>query len=284
MARKDLHEANRLTWNAATAAHESHKGGQARFLREGGSTLFPEELALLGPLAGKRLAHLQCNAGADSLSLAARGARVTGVDISDVAVDRARALSRDTGLAATFERADVLDWLQEAPECRFDLAFSSYGAILWLSDLGAWARGLARVLAPGGRFCLVEFHPVLGLFEPGPDGRLQLTHPYGGGVHVQTPGVGDYVAQSGEGLVPWGYEEGVKDFRNPHPDHSFQWGLADVVGALLAAGLTLERFEEYPYANGCRLLPGMREVGPRRYALAEDVPALPLMYALSARR
>lgn len=284
MPRKDLHEANRLTWNAATAAHNSHKGDQARFLREGGSTLFPEELALLGPLEGQRLLHLQCNAGQDSLSLAARGARVTGVDISDEAIAFATRLSRDAGLPATFERADVFDWLEAAPPARFDLAFSSYGAIPWLSELGAWARGLARVLAPGGHFALVEFHPFFWCFEPDAQGRLQLAYPYAGGAHVQTAGVGDYVAQSAEGLVPWGFEPGVQGFVNPHPDHSFQWGLADVLGALLAAGFTLERFEEYPWANGCRLLPGMREVGPRRYALPEGVPALPLMYGLRARR
>ena len=38
--RKDLHEANRLSWNAATQAHNSHKIDQAGFLRRGGSTLF----------------------------------------------------------------------------------------------------------------------------------------------------------------------------------------------------------------------------------------------------
>ena len=84
--RKDLHEANRLSWNAATQAHNSHKIDQAGFLRRGGSTLFAEELALLGDVRGLRIAHLQCNAGQDSLSLAALGALVTGVDISDEAI------------------------------------------------------------------------------------------------------------------------------------------------------------------------------------------------------
>ena len=44
----DLHEANRLSWNAATVAHNSHKGDQAAFFRKGCSTLFPEEAGLLG--------------------------------------------------------------------------------------------------------------------------------------------------------------------------------------------------------------------------------------------
>ena len=43
----DLHEANRASWNAATRAHNTHKVDQAAFHRGGGSTLFPEELALL---------------------------------------------------------------------------------------------------------------------------------------------------------------------------------------------------------------------------------------------
>ena len=58
--RKDLHEANRLSWNAATQAHNSHKIDQAGFLRRGGSTLFAEELALLGDV--RAYASLICSA------------------------------------------------------------------------------------------------------------------------------------------------------------------------------------------------------------------------------
>ena len=35
--RRDLHEANRLSWNEATRAHNSHKGDQAAFFRAGAS-------------------------------------------------------------------------------------------------------------------------------------------------------------------------------------------------------------------------------------------------------
>ncbi len=67
MPRPDLHEDNRIAWNAATAAHNSHKLDQAAFLRDGGTTLFQEEIGLLGDLSGRSLTHLQCNAGQDSL-------------------------------------------------------------------------------------------------------------------------------------------------------------------------------------------------------------------------
>jgi SAM-dependent methyltransferase len=283
--RRDLHEANRRSWNAATAAHNSHKGDQAAWLRAGGSTLFPEERELLGDMAGRTLLHLQCNAGQDTLSLAALGATATGVDISDEAVAFARRLSAESGIPAEFERADVYDWLAEAGRAgrRWDRVFSSYGALCWLSDVGAWARGIAGVLAPGGRFVLVEFHPAAMMF----DERLRLRHPYSGaGEPISSEnGVGDYVAGSGEGLLHGAeYQEGVVDFRNPHPSHEFAWGVADVVEALLEAGLALEALREWPYSNGCALFEGMRPLPGRRWAPPEGVPAIPLMYGLAARK
>ncbi|HEX2211230.1 MAG TPA: class I SAM-dependent methyltransferase, partial [Longimicrobium sp.] len=202
MIRTDIHEANRLSWNAATQAHNSHKANQAAFLRAGGSTLFPEELELLGEIAGKTLVHLQCNSGQDTLSLARLGARVTGVDISDTAIEFARRLSEESGIAATFEPADVYAWMDAAARegRRFDRAFSSYGVVSWISDLQAWARGIAGILAPGGRFVLVEFHPAATMF----DERMRLTYPYssGGEPIVTETGVGDYVRDSPAGLAP----------------------------------------------------------------------------------
>jgi 2-polyprenyl-3-methyl-5-hydroxy-6-metoxy-1,4-benzoquinol methylase len=284
MPRKDLHEANRLAWNAATVAHNSHKADQAGFLREGGTTLFPEEVELLGDLAGRSLIHLQCNAGQDTLCLARLGATVTGVDISDEAIAFARQFSADTGIPATFARADVYDWLAEAAQqpARYDVVFSSYGALVWLSDIRAWARGIASILKPGGRLVVVEFHPFAMTFE----WDWSHKHPY---FAEGTPlsyehGVGDYVAMAGEALAPSGYLEGTTDFVNPHPGHEFQWGIGEVVSAILDAGLTLTALREYPYSNAAKLFDRMRELPGKRMVPPEDVPNLPLMYGLAARR
>ena len=51
----DETQADRRAWNLATDAHNSHKQDQAGFLRQGGQTLFPEEIALLGEIAGQTL-------------------------------------------------------------------------------------------------------------------------------------------------------------------------------------------------------------------------------------
>lgn len=275
--RRRMHQQNRRSWNAVTPAHNSHKRNQASFLREGGSTLFPDELELLGDLGGRRLAHLQCNCGQDSLSLVSLGAQVTGVDISDQAVDFSRRLSRESGLEARFERSDVLDWL-EGTEDRFDVAFASYGTIGWLCDLGRWARGVHRILVPGGRLVLLEFHPLV--WSLGSEG-LTGDHYFLSEALLEKGGVNDYV---GKELAPSGFEEGITEFENPEEGYSFQWTVADILQNLIDAGFRLEQFREYPYSNGCEIFEGMRTLPGNRFGMAEGQPSLPLMVGLSARR
>lgn len=282
--RKDLHEENRLSWNDATEAHNSHKRDQARFLRLGGSTLYPEEIGLLGDLEGRALLHLQCNSGQDTLSLARLGARVTGVDISDTAIEFAHQLSADSRIPAEFERADVYDWLAKAAlQSRyFDIVFSSYGTLIWLSEINVWAAAVSRVLKPGGRLVLVDFHPLAMIFD------YDWSHRYSyfgkGQAMTWEDGVGDYVALSGPPLAPSGFLEGVREFENRFRCHEFQYSVADLITAILHAGLTLESWQEYPYMNGARLFAGMIEGPGGRMYPPKDKPDLPLMYALAARK
>ncbi len=284
MLRKNLHEDNRIAWNAATEAHNSHKADQAKFLREGGNTLYPEEKELLGDLTGKKLVHLQCNSGQDTLSIARLGVDVTGVDISDTAIEFARQLSTDSGIPATFHRADIFDWMAKTAETeeRFDLAFSSYGAIVWLSDIESWAKGIAGILKPGGRQVLVDFHPFVMTM----DWNWKFVYSYFDARKGVTwdDGVGDYVAMSGAALAPSGYLEGIKDFKNPNRSHEFNWSITEILTALISAGLTITTYKEYPYMNGARLFNNMREDENHRTYPPEGMPSLPLMYAVASQK
>ena len=276
MADHHDYESTRRSWNAATRNHNAHKGDQARCFREGGDVLFPEEVELLGDLAGKQVVHLQCNAGQDTLGLARRGARVLGVDMSDEAIAFAGGLSADARIPAEFVRSEVVAWMHETP-LRFDLAFSSYGFIGWLPDADAWARGVARILVPGGRFVGVEFHPLawsLGedLRPTGPD--YYFPGPF-------TDPVGDYVAESGERLAA---EPGSVPLANDVPAWSWQHRPTQVVDALARAGLVLDTLRDYPHSNGCRVHPALVPGPDRTWVWPPGVARLPLMYGLSARR
>ncbi|MGF1503963.1 MAG: class I SAM-dependent methyltransferase [Anaerolineae bacterium] len=276
----DPHEENRRSWNAATKAHNSHKRDQAQVLAAGGHTLFSEEITLLGDVRGKSVVHLQCNAGQDTLSIASLlGAQVTGIDISDEAIAFARGLSAESGIPAEFVRSDLFDWFDHT-QATFDVVYTGYGALNWLSDINRWARGVAKILR--GRLVVIEFHPVMGMFT---DEGFQLEGDALGGTHtIWDEGGGDYVAATGDVDAHFPYEPGMTDFTNPHRAHEWMWGIGDVIGAVLAAGLTLRHFTEYPYSNGFRRFPQMRALPGRRFAMPEDLPAIPMMYSLVAER
>ncbi len=282
MPNKAHHETNRLSWNEGTKAHNSHKGDQAAFFRAGGNTLFPDESRLLGDITGKTLLHLQCNSGQDSLSIARHlGAIVTGVDISDEAICFARRLSRESDIPANFIRADVYDFFADAGE-RYDVVFSSYGVLCWLSDLAAWGRGIAGCLKRGGRFVLVDFHPALVMFSE----EWQLKHDYMGGAPCEyESGVGDYVAWTGAAAEIDSLLPGVRDFHNPYPGVEFHWGIAEVATALLDAHLSLSHLTEYNVSNGFKPMSDMVDSGGRRYAMPARFPQnFPLMFSLVAER
>jgi SAM-dependent methyltransferase len=233
----------------------------------------------LGDLEDKRVAHLMCNAGHDTVSLANLGASVTGVDISDAAIEEAQELADATDASVRFVRADIYDWFDET-NASFDLAFSSYGITPWLSNLRAWAGGIHDVLAPGGHFVLVDFHPVAVTF----DESMRLSYQYIGSERYEfDEGVGDYVAQSGPSLAPGGYEA-TEPFENPEGCIEFPWTFAEVLQALILAGLTLERVEEYAFSNGWRMFDSLVAVDDRRWGFGEGEPNLPLMFGVRARR
>lgn len=279
--RLDLHEKNRLTWNAATKEHNARKADQAKFLREGGTTLFPEEIELVGALEGKRVLHPLCNSGQDTLSLARHAAETVGVDISDEAIAFAQQLSQDAGITATFVRSEIFAWLDGAiAEGRqFDLVFMSYGAVGWISDVPGFIARLVELMAPGARLAIQEFHPVAWMFEDG-----ELRYDYFDTTPIEDVGVHDYVGGSAGALSPSGHVDADGTFTNPHPDYSFQFSVGEIVSACLDAGLTVKAFREYPYANGAKIHPALELREGRRWYFPAGTPGFPLMFGFAADR
>jgi 2-polyprenyl-3-methyl-5-hydroxy-6-metoxy-1,4-benzoquinol methylase len=93
---RDYYEANRASWDEQTAIHlESQAYSRSRFLRNE-RPLAPVNLAEIGSLvAGKRLLHLQCHFGMDTLNWARLGAVVTGIDFSRASIEAAQQLAAD---------------------------------------------------------------------------------------------------------------------------------------------------------------------------------------------
>src|SRR6266566_241182 len=147
----DHFEINRRNWDERAAIHARDTTGDYMLdrFRAGEDALHAIEASELGDISGKRVLHLQCHIGLDTLCLVRRGADVTGIDFSSAALSVARRLSDETGLKADFVEGTVY----QAPDLTpgpFDLVFTTWGTICWLPDVNKWAKVIASVLAPGG--------------------------------------------------------------------------------------------------------------------------------------
>jgi SAM-dependent methyltransferase len=110
----------------------------------------------LAGLEGKRVLDLQCGTGESAAELAALGATVTAVDLSEQAL----ALARERWPTILWIQGDVHALPAELRRGRFDLVYTGDGAVDWLHDLEAWADGIASALHPGADLLLFDEHPV----------------------------------------------------------------------------------------------------------------------------
>ena len=164
---------NRARWDELVPIHLRSPDYRVAAFKAGEDHLHPIEAAEIGPIAGKRLVHLQCHFGLDTLCLARRGAVVTGLDFSPAAIAAARALAAQTGIPARFVGGNIY----EAPALlgeRFDIVYVSWGALNWLPDIARWAAVVAALLDPGGFLYLLEGHPLAMALEQAGTGRFYL--------------------------------------------------------------------------------------------------------------
>ena len=129
----------------------------------------------IGKVSDKSLLDMQC--GLTALSWARRGATVTGVDFSPASVTTARRLAKELRIDARFVESNVHGLSKRIKE-QFDIIFTSYGVLCWLSDLTEWAKEAAAMIKPGGRFHIVAFHPIMKALKRNDDGAVILGLPY----------------------------------------------------------------------------------------------------------
>ena len=219
---------NRDNWNKRTEIHVKSDFYDQESFEKGRSSLQEIELKLLGDVSGKKILHLQCHFGQDSLSLARMGARVTGVDLSDKSIEYAVETAKKLGMEADFICCNVLD-IDKHLDDRYDIIFTSYGAIGWLPELKKWGRLIRQFLKPDGRFIMVEFHPVIWMFD---NAFNKFAYSYFNRGAIVEEFTGTYAEPASDVQM--------KAYGWNHP-------LSDVFSALLEGGLTITCFDEYDY-------------------------------------
>jgi 2-polyprenyl-3-methyl-5-hydroxy-6-metoxy-1,4-benzoquinol methylase len=266
-------EVNRAWWDERVPIHVGSAFYDVDGFRAGGSSLRPFEVEEVGDVAGKRLVHLQCHFGLDTISWARAGASVVGLDFSRPAVEAGSALAAETGLDARFVCANLYDAVDALEGARFEIVYTGLGALNWLPDIERWAAIVAELLEPDGMLYVSEFHPFTWVFA---DDTLEIEYDY---FH-------DPEGESFDDGEQGSYADMTVPTRN---NATVEWAhaLSDVVGAVLGAGMRIELLHEHDYT----LFPRFEHLELDTdtlsagfiYRQPKGTPRLPLMYSLRAR-
>jgi SAM-dependent methyltransferase len=255
---------NRANWDDRVPVHLASSFYDLAAFRAGADTLRPFEPAEAGDVTGRRLAHLQCHIGLDTLSWARRGALVSGLDFSAPAISAASALASDLGIEATFVVADVYDAVATLGRGRFDVVYTGIGALVWLPDIPRWARVVAELLAPGGFLYLVEGHPFAQILDDATG--LVVSRDY----FDSGPWMEDYAHTYTDGPA-------LEHVRSVE----FQHGIGEVITALIEAGLRIEFLHEFEFDAFGRY-ESLRRADDGTYRFPPERPRVPLIFSVRA--
>jgi len=104
---------------------------------------------------GRSVLEIGCGVGLDSYRMARHGLRVTGIDLTDIAVETVRSRFAREGLDGTFEtgNAEALRF----PDGHFDYVYS-FGVLHHVADTERAVREVWRVLKKGGEARIMLYH------------------------------------------------------------------------------------------------------------------------------
>ncbi len=227
--------ANRANWDSRVDIHyASDDYGIEHFVADPDhlSDVVTLEKERVGDVSGKSLIHLQCHIGTDTVSWARLGAEVTGIDLSEKSIEAARRLSADSGTPARFFVSELYDAPTVVPE-KFDIVYTGAGAICWIPDIRGWADVVASFVNPGGRFSMLESHPMLWTLDWEDTEKVSVIYPYF--ETVEPIAEIEEETYAGEGLVasPLNY--------------SWNHGIGEILTALLDVGFRIDAVEEYDF-------------------------------------
>lgn len=261
---EDYLKKNKESWNVRTQIHVDSDFYDNESFIEGKNSLNSIELDLFGDVSNKKILHLQCHFGQDSISLSRMGAEVTGIDLSNEAIETAQQLAIKTNQSTRFVNSDVYDLPNHLNE-KFDVVFTSYGTIGWLPDLDKWANVIQHFLKPVGEFIFAEFHPVVWMFD---DDFSKVGYNYfNDGPIVET-------------------QEGT--YANPESEMKLDYvmwnhGMAEVVSSLIKAGLTIEEMHEFDYSP-YNCFSHTEEFETGKYRIKHLGNNIPMVYSIRAKK
>jgi SAM-dependent methyltransferase len=260
---------NRAWWDERAPAHAASGFYDVPRFLAGKDSLLAFEPGEVGDVRGKRLLHLMCHIGLDTLSWARRGAVVTGLDFSRSALDIAVSLADQAGIgSARFVAADVGEASRVLAGETFDIVYTGTGVTQWIPDIGSWARTVAALVAPGGFFYIADYHPFPDSFDI-VDGEVRgLRHGYLDHGPWTEQAAGSYAGAAettaANTWIKWNHHIG------------------SIVNAVAGAGLRIEFLHEYDFTDAP--WDGLERGDDGLWRIPAGQFPIPLMFSLRAAK
>lgn len=185
-------------------------------------------LDFIGDTRGLAVANPLGSHGRVATALAVLGAEVTVFDVSESNERFALELAASADVAIEYLVGDFQEAAARYAR-KFDIAVMELGVIHYFVDLTRFSASVRRLLKPGGKLVLSEFHPLLKKAISIDSGQPSFS--------------GDYFKSDAE-EAPTPYEEFTKN--NVPGCLIRRWNLGEIVTAFASSDFKIEKLIEHP--------------------------------------
>ena len=182
-------------------------------------------------LEGVRIANICGSCGKKAIPLALLGAAVTVFDLSADNCRYAMETAAAAGVSLDYQVGNALEIDMEKYGGSFEVVFMEGGVLAYFHDLGQFIQVLHRLLRPGGKLILSDFHPFNKIIDA---------------LALQQPTMSYFSTEVFEGEMAHArfYEA---EIRRQFPKCSYRkYTVSEIINAVLGAGFLLRRFDEHP--------------------------------------
>lgn len=255
--------ANKHAWSQLS---QDHYNAYKKVLSENSHELNKYIRSEIGDLSGKKVIHLQCNTGADTILLARMSESVVGVDLVPDNIFYAKKLAEDFNIQnVDFIESDIMQFMDKHNE-KYDVVFVSEGAIGWLPDLNKWGKTIRNLLKNDGFFYIFESHPYFMMMnlEKLANNITEIQYPYFDRVPDIENVIGGYASEAKQGVETY----------------FWMYTISDIINALTGAGLHIEYFNEFK--ENFWDCGGVKNVGGGLYNYDFNDNKFPMSFSLKA--
>lgn len=218
-------------WDERASMHAKSKFYNLPGIIAGVQRISDYEIDEIGGVRGKRLLHLQCHLGTETIDWARLGAEVSGLDFSREVIKQAEQLSEKCGVKIDYRVGNVYEAPLIFGDEKFDIVYVNIGSLHWLPDIYNWAKVVNEMLKDSGVLYVNEIHPFSSILGDQENNFMVVSYDYFNRMPIEWNDTGSYADTE-----PTKFDKHI----------IYDRPLSDIIMSIINANLRLELFKERP--------------------------------------